>query len=122
MSNMSLVTLPCRTLKFCSYNASVIMAAALVGRSLLLWLCRWVQRWCPWSEFERRAMSAWLKRGRHSKRGDRAADAQHARSRMRVLLQSPKPPQPPQLNQPPTVGPPVDNWSAGVLGARECAF
>ncbi len=52
-------------------------------------------------------MSAWLKRGRHSKRGDRAAHAEHARSRMRVLLQAPQPPQPPQPVQPPTGGPPI---------------
>ena len=55
----------------------------------------------PLSESERRAMSAWLKRGRHSKRADRAAHAEHARSRMRTLLQGPQP------SQPPTGGPPI---------------
>ena len=57
------------------------------------------------SESERRAMSAWMKRGRHSKRGDRAAHAHHARSRARALLQAPQSQQGPQ---PPAAGPPID--------------
>ena len=64
----------------------------------------------PLSESERRAMSAWLKRGRHSKRADRAAHAEHARSRMRTLLQGPSRRSrrsPPSQVQPPTGGPPI---------------
>ena len=62
----------------------------------------------PLSESERRAMSYWLKRGRHGKRGDKAP---HAQSRARALLQAPRSMQGPQSQQgpqPPAQGPPVD--------------
>lgn len=57
----------------------------------------------PLTESERRAMSAWLKRGRHSKHGsDRNAHADHARHR-RHLLQGPPagPPKPAASGLPP---------------------
>lgn len=65
----------------------------------------------PLSESERKAMSAWLQRGRHSKRGDRAAYADRAQLRRRTLLQGP--PQP-QGSQPSTGGPP-DQDSAQLV-------
>lgn len=62
----------------------------------------------PLSESERKAMSAWLKRGRHGKRGDRAARTDHASLRLRALLQASPPLLRPQPGQPPAGGPPVD--------------
>ena len=62
----------------------------------------------PLSESERKAMSAWLKRGRHGKRGDRAARADHAALRLRTLLQASQPMERPRPGMPPTGGPPVD--------------
>ncbi len=56
----------------------------------------------PVSDAERKALSAWLKRGRHSKRGDRNAHTDHPLLSRR-LLQAPKPP---QLPQPPMAGAP----------------
>lgn len=59
----------------------------------------------PLSESEQRAMAAWLKKGRHGRRADRNAHADHVL--FRRLLQA-QPPQPPMAG-PPTRAPTLLN-------------
>ena len=76
----------------------------------------------PVSDAERKALSAWLKRGRHSKRGDRNVHTHHLLFSRR-LLQAPKPP---QLPQPPMAeapdGDPAQIVYAGPVNALSVTY